>query len=190
MLKSLQAMSVKGISPLSSSSSLTRQQRPHPSQRLSHSAVFKASSVFAFQKGAGAARLGCSGDFTPRFPGDLSHWSLTAFGAFAPDAAGRLRGAGGGMKFVLSFGVAPTLATSLWQTSRKLLNCQGFIYGSRWHAREQDRVRWAGNSTSSPENRARFARFRCVCRFLASCEPGARARILRFIRGLHGRISY
>src|SRR5438132_1539006 len=48
--KSLQAISVKCTIPLSSSSSLTRQQRPHPSQRLSHSAGLSSSSVLCFQK--------------------------------------------------------------------------------------------------------------------------------------------
>src|SRR5271170_6599316 len=44
-------MSVKWIAPSSSSSSLTRQQRPQPSQRLSHSAALISSSVFSRQNG-------------------------------------------------------------------------------------------------------------------------------------------
>jgi hypothetical protein len=41
--------------PLSSSSSLTRQHRPHPSQRLSHSAGFNSSRDFCFQNGGSSA---------------------------------------------------------------------------------------------------------------------------------------
>src|ERR1700722_812103 len=49
---SLQPISVKWISPVSSSSSLTRQQRPQPSHRLSHSATLISSSVLTRQNGS------------------------------------------------------------------------------------------------------------------------------------------
>jgi hypothetical protein len=132
---------------------LTRQQRPHPSHRLSHSAGFNASSVFRFQKGTCAASLGCPRGFTPRFPRDLSRW------AFAPDAAGRLRGEGGVIDFVPLFDVAPTLVTSLWQTFKRTAK-PPVLY--LWYAPAFEGAtninRWAENIASSPENRAGFAR--------------------------------
>jgi hypothetical protein len=47
----VQPTSVYITSAVSSSSSLTRQQRPQPSHRLSHSSRFMASSDFRRQKG-------------------------------------------------------------------------------------------------------------------------------------------
>src|SRR5450432_3274239 len=54
---SLQPISVKWIWPVSSSSSLTRQQRPHPSQRLSHSLDDISSSVLVRQNGSASSLL-------------------------------------------------------------------------------------------------------------------------------------
>ena len=64
---SLQAMSVKWMSPVSSSSSLTRQQRPQPSQRLSHSARWSCLRACLRQNGSlAASRLRPSGSATSR----------------------------------------------------------------------------------------------------------------------------
>ena len=46
-----QAILVQEISPVSQSSSLLRQQRPHPSHRDSHCSEFMSSSAIVFQKG-------------------------------------------------------------------------------------------------------------------------------------------
>src|SRR5208337_4866183 len=50
-------MSVKWMSPVSSSSSLTRQQRAQPSHRLSHSSRVISSRDFTRQNGAASASL-------------------------------------------------------------------------------------------------------------------------------------
>src|SRR5580704_9271578 len=59
------------MSPLSSSSSLTRQQRPQPSHRLSHSAWVISASRLRCQNGASlsATRISCDGVLRPCGPG-------------------------------------------------------------------------------------------------------------------------
>jgi hypothetical protein len=62
---------------------LTRQQRPHPSQRLSHSAVVSDSSGFRFQNGASSASVAEPRGFAAK--------------SAPPDAASLLREKGGGI---------------------------------------------------------------------------------------------
>src|ERR1700739_1860514 len=65
---SLQPMSVKWISPLSSSSSLTRQQRAQPSHRLSHSLADISSKVLVRQNGGGASDRSLTANALPGRP--------------------------------------------------------------------------------------------------------------------------
>ena len=74
---SLQPTSVKWILPLSSSSSLTRQQRPQPSHKLSHSLALISSSVLARQNGVDVGSFAVIG----------STWASRPVGSRAPHKA-------------------------------------------------------------------------------------------------------